>query len=92
MRFDSRDLTIQLTAQHGAENTDLCCACTDTQCPQASRNQPGQPGPPGCQGCTHTQPGCQGASNRYDDPQHARAEVHLALLRQQLQQTLAGGV
>jgi len=104
MRFDSRDLTVKLTAQPAPANTDACCGCTDTQdqgdCGSCTDTQ-GQ-GDCGsctdtqdqgnCGGCSATQPGCHGHSgNQY----HAGSEVHggaLALLRHQLRQTLAADV
>lgn len=89
MRFDSRDLTVKLWAQ----TTGLCCGCTDTperdKCPGCTATQPGCQGctatpPPGCEGCTATQQG------RGHDAFTAGPAGALALLRQQLRETLAG--
>jgi hypothetical protein len=90
MRFDSRDLTVKLWA----DASSPCCGCSDTQddhrCQGCTDTQPG------CQGCTDTQPGCQGCTDtQCNNTQQGRAsEVPagaLALLRRQLQETLAAG-
>lgn len=81
MSFKSRDLTVKLS------EGEKKCGCTSTQ--------------PGCDGCTNTQPDCGDRSrsdedvgctktkdNRDYEGLPGQSSAGLALLRQQLQETL----
>lgn len=96
MRFDSRDLTVKLTASPQGGD---CGGCTDTQAHP--------PQPPGCRGCTDTrkdQGDCEcdpctntasldqptGGCKDDDEKDHGRQSLAaLTALRQQLREALS---